>query len=219
MCGFDEELMDNMYVVTVETYDKDPTDDENDKKVGKNFFDVREQDIVMDVDAPRKKEEEEASSSSSSKKKKKKKPSDELVEFADQNPVRKELLKRLDSRPKIEKVAAKFSQKATKSLRTSKGKVEEFVASLANVAASVDESEGGVIGAAKQMGWIDGSPGVWCGYLLFLVQQTIDPPPPPITGFIAGCWHKKKSKQVMHQLHLTYITEHQLSLQLLNIPY
>ena len=27
VCGFDEELMDNMYVVTVETYDKDPTDD------------------------------------------------------------------------------------------------------------------------------------------------------------------------------------------------
>ena len=31
--------------------------------------------------------------------------------------------------------------------------------------------------------------------------------------------HKKKSKQGIHQLHLTYITEHQLSLQLLNIQY
>ena len=27
-----------MYVVTVETYQKDPTDDEKDKMVGKNFF-------------------------------------------------------------------------------------------------------------------------------------------------------------------------------------
>ena len=38
VCGFDEELVDYMYVVTVETYQKDPTDDEKDKMVGKNFF-------------------------------------------------------------------------------------------------------------------------------------------------------------------------------------
>ena len=118
--------------------------------------------------------------------KKKKKPFDELVEFADQNTVLEELLKRLDSRSKIEIVAAKLLPKATRSLRKSKGTVQEFVASLANMAASVDESEEGVIWAAKQTGWIDGSPGVWCGHLLFLVQQTIDPPPPPITGFPEG---------------------------------